>query len=165
MITKVKVPKLSENVEEVTITGWFRKEGQSIQKGEPLVEMTTDKASFELESPRSGIVRKIIAKEKSVLPTGYVVALVGDASAPLPDVAPANARLLEKHLRAAPSRRKTKTNNREPITDNHSPSPIRATPAARRLAREKGIDLARLKQKTQAEVITEEIVKQCLNGK
>ena len=67
MITKVVVPKLSANVQEVTITGWFRKEGDRIRKGDPLVEMTTDKACFEIESARSGVVRRILASEKSTL--------------------------------------------------------------------------------------------------
>ena len=154
MITKVKVPKLSANVEEVTVTGWFKSEGDEVRKGEPLVEMTTDKACFEVEAPRSGFLRQALAGEKSTLPVGYVVALIGNADDPLPDVAESNRRLLDKHRRsldgARESGRKTATRKRRAV---------RATPAARRLAREFKIDLGRVKERLNVDVVTENSVK------
>jgi pyruvate/2-oxoglutarate dehydrogenase complex dihydrolipoamide acyltransferase (E2) component len=167
MAVKVKVPKLTENTDEVTITAWYRKEGQAIAKGEPLVEMTTDKAVFDVESPAAGVVRQIIAKEKSVVPTGYVVALIGEASETLPDVAAANARLLEKRGDARPAAVKAapavKPQAAAPAAAPASdPSALRATPAARRLAKEKGIDLARVKAETGADVVTEDMVRRFL---
>ena len=162
MPAKVKVPKLNENTDEVTITGWFRKEGESIRKGEPLVEMTTDKAAFEVEAPCSGLVRKILAREKSVVPTGYIVALIGEASDPLPDVSAANAKLMEKRGPAAkPAGQPAAPPSAKPA-GAPADGPVRATPAARRLAKEKGIDLARLRNDIQAEIITEEMVRQRL---
>jgi pyruvate/2-oxoglutarate dehydrogenase complex dihydrolipoamide acyltransferase (E2) component len=165
MPAKVKVPKLTENTDEVTLTAWFKKEGDAIRKGDPLVEMTTDKAVFEVESPCSGVVRKILAKVKSVLPTGYVVALVGSAAEPLPDVSAANARLLEKRSDAAPAAKPIAppvAPASAPAAPDPAASAVRATPAARRLAREKGIDLAKLRNDIKVEVITEEMVRQCL---
>lgn len=155
MITKVRVPKLSANIEEVTITGWFKKEGNTVSRGEPLVEMTTDKACFEFESPRSGIVRKILAKEKSVLPSGYIIALVGPVSDALPDVSAINKTLLDKHRRLI-----GKKVRKRRIPKKGTGKSVRATPAARRIAREQGIDLAWLKKKLNVEVITESMIEE-----
>ena len=104
MIRKVRVPKLSANVDEVTLTAWLRKEGDTVRKGDDIVELTTDKAAFEIESPCSGILRKTLAPKKSVLPIGYVFALVGAKDDPLPDVEPANRKLMEEFRRAAGAR-------------------------------------------------------------
>ncbi len=165
MPAKVKVPKLTENTDEVTLTAWFKKEGDVVDKGEPLVEMTTDKAVFEVESPCAGVVRKIFAKVKSVLPTGYVVAFVGGASDPVPDVSASNAKLLEKRSRPGPvakSMAPSETPASAPAAPGPVSSAVRATPAARRLAREKGIDLAKLRDDSKVDVVTEEMVRQWL---
>lgn len=154
MITRVRIPKLSANVEEAALTGWMKKEGDSARKGETLAELTTDKIALELPAPRSGVVRRILAPEKSVLPVGYVIALIGPESDPLPDVDAANRALLEKHRRriAAPERPRR--------TGRGSARAVRATPAARRLAREWRVDLARLARETGVRLITESVVRQ-----
>lgn len=141
MIRSVRVPKLSANVTEVTITAWFCKEGDSIRKGAPLVEMTTEKASFEVEAPVTGVVRRVLANVKSVVPTGYVVAQVGSASDPLPDVVAANERVLARHGAAA-GKVTRRGGGKARSTPRAAKSVVRATPAARRLAREQGFDLA-----------------------
>ena len=154
MITEVKVPRISANVNEVTITGWFKEECDLIQQGESLVEMTTEKASFEFESPCTGVVRKIVAQEKSVIPTGYIVALIGELTDSVPDVTEANNALLQKHRGAA---RVKKKEPRAPRL-NKSTSNVKATPAARRHAGEQGIDLAEVAKGTVAEVVTRDMV-------
>ena len=93
MIRKVKIPKVDANMEEATIGRWLKAEGDVVKSKEPLVELITDKAAFELESPASGVLRKILAREKSVLPAQYVIALIGDGA--LPDVSEYNRRLVE----------------------------------------------------------------------
>lgn len=157
MITKVAVPKISANVEEETVTAWFKKEGDTVKKGEPLLEITTDKACVEMESPRGGVVRKILAKEKSVLPVGYIVALIGGANDPLPDVSRKNIALMDKHRRRIS--RKGKTSRKR------TRSAVRATPAARRLAKDLGIVLARLGRKLKTNVITRTMVKEAHKSK
>jgi len=157
MIRKITIPKLSTNVEEVTVTGWLKKEGEAIRKGEPLAELTTDKAAFEFESPCSGIVRRILAEKKSIIPIGYVMALIGDPMDPLPDVGDLNRRLLEKHQQVA---------GKKPPVSTKGPPPkatvVRATPAARRLAREHGVDLAAVQVTFKADIVNEEMVKKSL---
>ena len=152
MIRRIKLPKVSANVEQATVTGWLKKEGDRVRKGEPLVELTTDKTCIEMESPVSGILRSILASEKSILPVGYIMALVGAADDVLPDVAKINTRLLLEHRQAAtPTASAGRAARRR--------GGVRATPRARRIAREQGIDLAAVQKSTGAEVVTEEVIK------
>jgi pyruvate/2-oxoglutarate dehydrogenase complex dihydrolipoamide acyltransferase (E2) component len=159
VIRKVTIPKFSTNVEEVTVTGWLKKEGETVLKGTPLVELTTDKAAFEFESPCSGTLRRILAEKKSTIPVGYILALVGGKADALPDVTEINRHLLEKHRQAAGKRKPTPTRE-EPSTGDKAI--VRATPAARRLAREHRADLAAVQLQIKAEVVTEEMVKNYL---
>ena len=158
MITKVLIPKISANIEEVTITAWFKKEGDSIKKGESLLEITTDKACIEVESPKSGIVRKILARKKSVLPVGYVITLIGAVTDKLPDVSRKNTTLLEKHRN-----RINKSDKPQRKSIKKKTSDLRATPGARRLAKELKIDLNTLKSKAQTGIITRSMVEQAGN--
>ncbi len=130
---RVVLPKVDANIEEITVTRWLKKEGEPVRKGEPIVELTTEKASFEFESPASGVLRKILAREKSVLPVGYILALIGPPTEPIPDVSGHNRRLLARYR--AFTAQPTPT---VPPTQTVGPR-LRATPAARRLAREWGI--------------------------
>lgn len=161
MIRKVKVPRISANVTDATITAWYKKEGETVAKGEPLLELTTEKTAFELESPCKGVLREQVAKTKSVLPTGYVLALVGGAADPLPDVGPANSKLIEKHRKAVAPRSKPKVGAKQAKIKER----VRATPAARRVARENGIELADVKATTGSEVVSEELVMKYLESK
>ncbi|MCX7591770.1 MAG: E3 binding domain-containing protein [Kiritimatiellae bacterium] len=151
MIVRVRIPRLSTNVTEVTVTAWFKQESDPVRKGEPLAEVTTDKASVELESPASGILRKRLAKTKSIVPVGYVIALIGGAEDPLPDVTQENERLLARHLAEVGG-----SGLPSPATTAASRVRIRATPAARRLARESHVDLAAVATVLGNRTITEE---------
>ena len=155
MITKIAVPKISANVEEETITAWFKKEGDTVKKGERLLEITTDKACVEVEAPRGGCVRKILAEEKSVLPVGYIVALIGKPDDPVPDVSRKNIALMSKH------RRRISRKGKGPAGGTRKKrSSVRATPAARRLAKDLGVDLEKLAKKLKADVVTRTMVKE-----
>ena len=158
MIVKVKIPKVSANVEEETVTSWLKREGDRVRKGEALAEITTEKACFELESPRSGIVRRILAKEKSILPVGYVIAFIGGAADPLPDVTESNRKILDKHRRSV-GKKLSRVRDRKAARRI-----VRATPAARRLARELGVDLANVGRDAEVEIITESIVRSYLTA-
>ena len=86
MATKVIMPLLGQTMEEGTITKWLKQEGDSIEKGEPLLEVMTDKANMEVESPASGIVRKILAAEESAVPVQEMIAIIGSADEPIDDL-------------------------------------------------------------------------------
>lgn len=84
MIQQVLLPKLGETMTEATIEKWRKAEGDKVQKGEVLLEITTDKATLEVESLYSGTLRKALAPQGVMLPVNTVIALVGDANDPLP---------------------------------------------------------------------------------
>lgn len=77
MATKVLVPLLGEGVEEVTITKWLKKEGDSVNELEPLLEVNTDKVDTEIPAPASGTVLKILAEEGVPAKVGAVLAFIG----------------------------------------------------------------------------------------
>jgi 2-oxoisovalerate dehydrogenase E2 component (dihydrolipoyl transacylase) len=77
MATKVLVPLLGEGVEEVTVTKWLKKEGDSVNELEPLLEVNTDKVDTEIPAPASGTVLKIMAEEGVPAKVGAVLALIG----------------------------------------------------------------------------------------
>ncbi|HJS19174.1 MAG TPA: dihydrolipoamide acetyltransferase family protein [Anaerolineales bacterium] len=77
MAVKVLVPLLGEGVEEVTVTKWLKKEGDSVNELEPLLEVNTDKVDTEIPAPTSGTVLKILAEEGVPAKVGAVIALIG----------------------------------------------------------------------------------------
>lgn len=79
-----RMPKLGMDMEEGIITRWLKTEGETVEKGEPLAEIETDKSSVEVESPASGIVRKLYYAEDDALPCGTPIAFIGDENDPIP---------------------------------------------------------------------------------
>ena len=159
MITKFKMPKLIENDEEQIVTAWLKKVGEPVRRGEPLIEVATSKAAFQVDAPRSGVVRAIFAEVKSSVPVGFIVALIGDADDVLPDVGPANRAVM-----VAQAQNAAKTTVAAPKPAAAAAGAPRATPAARRLARERGIDLAAVRAKVKVDVITESVLMEYLNA-
>ena len=77
MATKVLVPLLGEGVEEVTVIKWLKKEGDSVNELEPLLEVNTDKVDTEIPAPASGTVLKIVAEEGVPAKVGEILAFIG----------------------------------------------------------------------------------------
>ena len=88
---EVRLPKMGQSVEEASIVTWFKKEGDVVAAGEPLFSIQTDKAEVECESPVSGVLRKILLAPDVIAPVLTLVALVGDATEPLPELGSAGA--------------------------------------------------------------------------
>ena len=169
----VRIPKVSENLEEATIGKWLKQEGDPVEKEEPLVELLTDKADFELPSPASGILRKIVAPERSSVPVGFIIAIIASTDEPLPDVEAENRRIMEEAragLKKTPSKPAVyaKEGDRPPGGDAAPAGAHRlripATPAARRLAKERGIELEEVARRLGKDaVITESDVQAYLD--
>lgn len=157
----VRFPKINANVDEATIAAWLRQEGESIGKGDMLLEAATDKGIIEIESPASGIVRRHVAPENSTLPVGYIIALIGDADEPLPDVTDTNRQLLEAHRGQAS---KVRDSERRQVSKRRK-SRVRATPAARRLARENSIDLDDVAAHAQVDIVNQDVLEAYLSQK
>lgn len=161
MITSVTIPQIFENMEEATIGEWLKREGDAVTAGDALCELITEKTTFQLESESAGTLRKIIAPEKAVVPVGALVAYIGDPSDELPaEDAPAVV------AQAAPAADVTAPILHVPdiLTAPDSigapaGSRIRATPAARRAAKDRGITIEDVAAKFPGKVIGEDDVR------
>ena len=157
MVTRITVPFLDANILDVTVTAWRKAPGNQVQAGEILAELTTDKATFELEATVSGTLLSILAAPKSVVPSGYILGLLGEAGEVDPEAAACNQTLMETYKAAAKqsSSQTAPPSNRPPVQPSAGTTRIRATPRARRLAQEYNLDLAAIQAATGAEVIDE----------
>lgn len=174
MITYVSVPQYFENMEEATIGVWLKKEGETVSQGEALCELITEKTTFELEAEADGILRRILAPEKSIVPVGFTLAFIGGEDEPLPDIEAENTALkeLKKDIAdtsdtvlkvpslSVPSVAPVSAPSTSTVSPASAGSRVRATPAARRAARDKGIDLEAVAAKFPGKVISEEDVNQ-----
>src|SRR5215470_16332145 len=81
MATDVVMPQMGESIAEGTIVRWIKKVGDTVERDEPLFEISTDKVDAEIPSPAAGVVTEIRAKEGETVPINTVVAVIGAASA------------------------------------------------------------------------------------
>ena len=150
MATEVKLPRLGQGMESGTIVRWLKAEGDSVKKREPLYELDTDKVTQEVESDLDGILLKIVVQEGEV-EVGSTIAMIenGDSAAAVAD-APATAEAAEPSAGEAPG---TAAATEPPPAETAAPAAgaaktaggrIKASPLARRIARERGVDLAAL---------------------
>jgi pyruvate dehydrogenase E2 component (dihydrolipoyllysine-residue acetyltransferase) len=142
LASEVKLPRLGQGMESGTVTKWLKNEGDPVEKGEPLYEIDTDKVTQEVESDFAGVLLKIALREGEA-PVGQTIAFIGEpgevvaVSAPEPEAAAPPERVSDTAVSdtpvAAPPAPPTTSNGR-----------VKASPLARRLARERGIDIAAL---------------------
>jgi pyruvate dehydrogenase E2 component (dihydrolipoamide acetyltransferase) len=147
-MTRITIPQLDANMVDVTLTRWRKAIGDAVDTGETLAELTTDKAAYELETPAAGTLIAVYATDKSVVPTGFIVGLIGKPGESDLEAEAANANLMAAYRGPAVAV--------PPPRDRGAR--VRATPRARRLAQEKGIDLAQVQAATGAELIDEKIL-------
>jgi pyruvate dehydrogenase E2 component (dihydrolipoamide acetyltransferase) len=135
----VVMPRLSDSMEEGTILQWLKQVGDEIAVGDQLVEIETDKANMAYESDLAGTLSEIVAQEGDTVPIGAVIARVGDSS----DGAKSSAATREAAGGAAESRTAVRSAPSEAPAagDGHR---AKASPIAKRLAKEQGLDLSRL---------------------
>ena len=146
MATLIKMPKLSDTMEEGVILKWLRKEGDTIKQGDILVEIQSDKADMELEAYDSGIVRKIFVPEGGKAPIGGLIAVI---AGPQEDISAVLA-----GGQAGPSPKSpelSKAGIPAPATSGQAAPVVqpsdgkgKASPLARKLASEFNIDLSRI---------------------
>ena len=80
MSYEVKMPQLGMNQDTALVVAWFKKEGDKIEKGDPLFEVETDKATMEVEAQKEGYLSKIKVDEGSEVPVGQLLALISDTN-------------------------------------------------------------------------------------
>ncbi len=163
---RVVVPQLFENMEEATIGHWLVSVGQTISKEQPLCELITEKVTLELPAEVEGTVRQLIAPDKAIVPTGFIIALIGDEAEDMPDVSADNAKLkadepVSPHPISAPAREDITP----PKAAATSGGRLRATPAARRAAKVAGVTLEDVAAKFPDKVLSEDDVKAFMEAK
>ncbi|HLX64258.1 MAG TPA: biotin/lipoyl-containing protein [Planctomycetota bacterium] len=141
-MTLVEMPKANENLTEATLDRWLVAEGASVVETQPLCEIITDKAKFELPSPAGGVLLKRLALERAVLPVGFVLCVLGAPGEVIsPEIEKKNEALLAVHKGMVTNTSAVPTAAIDPAAMG-SANAVRATPAARRVAKELNIDLA-----------------------
>jgi len=73
---EVKLPEMGEGIEEASVSFWYKKVGDTVKEGEDLVELTTEKTSFNLPSPASGTVKQISVSEGDKVKVGQLLAVI-----------------------------------------------------------------------------------------
>jgi pyruvate dehydrogenase E2 component (dihydrolipoamide acetyltransferase) len=155
MATQIVMPKMSETMEEGVVVKWLKREGDRVATGDALAEIETDKAVLELEATTPGVLRQIVAQEDSKVPVGQLIAVIAAADediSPLvvgstspssqaspalttpPAATPTAMPAMASPAAASPARHEAATRER-----------IDASPLARRMAEEAGIDIAHVR--------------------
>ncbi len=141
MATSIVMPQMGYDMREGTVVRWHKKEGDSVARGEVIADIETDKATVEFEAFIGGVLRKIVAQEGVSIPVGDLIAVITGPDEALPE-----GLLTKAGHEASPPQPPSAEGGRGGIS---SPSEtavpageVRASPIARRLAREQGIDLS-----------------------
>ena len=142
MATELNMPQMGYDMQEGTVVRWLKSEDSEVAEGEPIAEIETDKAVVEVESTASGLLRRIVVPEGTTVPVGQPIAIIGTRDEELPEVEATPVKAAEPAPEAAsiplpPS----------PTVSEAALTPIgeiRASPVAKRLAEERGIDLSRI---------------------
>ncbi len=149
MATDVVMPRLSDSMEEGTILKWLKSPGDAVELGEELVEIETDKANMVYEADAGGTLIEIVADEGETLPIGQVIARVGEpGEEPSGDGASAKPKKSKKPKKPSAEAEETAAAPATEAPPAAAPADadgrVKASPLARRIARERGLDLAGL---------------------
>ena len=158
MSTEVKLPSLGQGMESGIVVRWLKKEGDAVSKGDPLYELDTEKVTQEIEAETDGVLAKIVVPEGEVA-VGTTLAVIeadgaGDGATRAAEAAPEREREPEPEQKPEPEQEPTPNGAPQPRAaaapdpttpasgEGDRPTPLKASPLARRIARERGVDLA-----------------------
>ena len=142
MATNVVMPQMGYDMREGTVVRWYKQEGETVDRGEVIADIETDKATVEFEAYTGGVLGRIVAEAGVAVPVGELIAIITEPGESVPEVA-APAASPAQAAPAAPTPAPAAAEPEPPA----APAPasdggVRASPIARRLARERGIDLS-----------------------
>jgi len=140
MATEIKLPRLGQGMESGTIVKWLKSEGDEVQKGEPLYELDTDKVTQEVEADASGVLLKIAIAEGEV-PVGKTIAVIGEQGEAV-EVSEDEQEAAKRPVRDSGPVEGVRGNREVLPTGAQANGRLKASPLARRIARERGIDLS-----------------------
>lgn len=139
MATRIDMPKLSDTMEEGIILKWKKNEGDTIKQGEIIAEIQSDKADMELEAYESGVILKLFAKEKEAVKIGAPLVIIGKAGEDFSNLLKTETKKVENKKSASSEISKTTKTTVSKIST--SDKRIKASPLAKRIAIEKGVEL------------------------
>ena len=137
MATNIVMPQMGYDMREGTVVRWHKQEGEAVNRGEVIAEIETDKATVEFEAYTGGVLRRIVAQAGNVVPVGELIAIITAPGEELPADEPVTAN--QPAVAEATPALTPPPAVAQPSSPNGE---VRASPIARRLARERGIDLA-----------------------
>ena len=148
MATNVVMPQMGYDMREGTVVRWYKQEGETVDRGEVIADIETDKATVEFEAYTGGVIGRIVAQEGVAVPVGNLIAIITEPGEDVPEAAaapaasaPAPAAAPAAPAPPAPAPAPEPTPAAAPAPAS-SDGQVRASPIARRLARERGIDLS-----------------------
>lgn len=144
MANIVTMPKLGMTMTSGKITKWLKNEGEQVEQGEPLLEIETDKVTMEEEASFSGVLLKILVKEGETVQVNQPIAIIGQQGENIEDLLK-QSNVVEEQKEP---QQKEAVEAKEPILEQQQtlkPTKTRATPVARKIAKEHGIDLTQIK--------------------
>ena len=137
MITEVTMPSMGADMTEGTIVKWLKSEGDEVKRGDKLAEIETDKTVVEMESYGEGILRKIVVPEGQVVPVGDLIAYVGAQDDDIPQTASEST----QDNSSQEDQPKESSPSSIPQESSEIGSRVKASPIAKKLAKELGIDI------------------------
>src|SRR5689334_18415163 len=129
MQVEVKVPQLSESVSEATLVAWRKKAGEAVKRDENLIDIETDKVVLELPAPADGVIAKLIKKDGESVTSGDVIAIIDTEVAAATGAAPKDTAPAARQAASAAA-----------VTPSPAGAQSSASPSAKKIAAEKGID-------------------------
>ena len=159
MISEVTMPSMGADMTEGTIVKWLKNEGDEVKRGDKLAEIETDKTVVEMECYNDGILKKIIVQEGQAVPVGDLIAYIGDEGDEVP----------EGSSNASDNAASQIANSIETV-ENQTPNPsqsigkVKASPIAKKLATELGVDLTSINGSGPGGRITREDVEEASKG-
>jgi pyruvate dehydrogenase E2 component (dihydrolipoamide acetyltransferase) len=140
MPTNVIMPALEMAQETGKVLRWLKAPGDTVRKGEPILEIETDKITVEIESPASGVLGNVTAQEGDVVPVGHTIAVI---AAPNEAVAVATAVASAPAAAVASAPAAAAAGAASPSAS--PPAPVKASPLARKIAEQHGVDISQIK--------------------
>lgn len=134
---EIKVPELAESITEGTISQWYKNEGDVVEQGEAIAEIETDKVNMDIHTEHAGVLTQVLKQAGETVMIGETIAKLTEGAAPAETASPKlDAKPEEKESQPAP----------QPVVEQaeKQPSRLAASPAARKKARELGVDISKL---------------------
>ena len=159
MISEVTMPSMGADMTEGTIVKWLKSEGDDVKRGDKLAEIETDKTVVEMECYNDGILKKIIVQEGQVVPVGDLIAYIGEAQDEIPESSSSSSvDTVQENEKSAET-----IESQSPVS---SPDigKVKASPIAKKLAAELGVDLTSINGSGPGGRITREDVEEASKG-